>query len=58
MSPGEIKGHLRQLIKSKTTSKEQKEAVQLGMDAVFALKALQPFLEKVKEELAAAKDPK
>ena len=52
MTPGEIEGWLRTIIKRKGTSEPEKQALRLAIDAVKVLNKMSPFVEKVLKEIA------
>lgn len=51
MSPGEVKGFLRQLQRRKSTSPEERTAVEFAIDTLDLLIALEPIISKARKGL-------
>jgi len=56
MTPGEVKGYLRQIICRKEISKEEKEAVGCALQAVELMLSVAPVISKATKELENVKD--
>lgn len=56
MSPGEVKGYLRQLSLRKGLTAEEKEAVKFALDALEVMVAVAPVVAKANKELEHVKN--